>query len=104
MSNLVSSTNSGLNPTVYVMSDSQFAGNYYDEGDLDVELSQALVYPQTLWYYALNNDDVFLDAVDASYCSVIAAGPNCGTTPLAKVMYGYSPENDFQIRDLIANV
>jgi len=67
------------------MSDSQSAGNYYDEGYLNINLSQALIYPQTIWYYTLN-DDAFLDALDASYCSVIAAGPNCGTTPLAKGM------------------
>jgi hypothetical protein len=44
------------------------------------------VYPQTLSYYQINSFDVFLDAVDASYCSIDAASPDCGTVPLASVI------------------
>lgn len=44
------------------------------------------MYPAHTIYYQLNDDDVFLDAVDASYCSVEKASSNCGTVPLADVI------------------
>ena len=87
------------------------------EGNLDVQVAQGLgkwpqsgsslltnkVYPAHTIYYQLNDDDVFLDAVDSSYCSVIKAGPNCGTVPLADVIsvsWGSqeSPGNAYETR------
>ncbi|KAF8846530.1 hypothetical protein BDZ45DRAFT_755995 [Acephala macrosclerotiorum] len=92
LANLVTVTNyANYDPTVYVMSDAnmyQGSPNFDDdgEGNLDVQVAQGLVYPAHTMYYQLNDDDVFLDAVDASYCSVEKAGSNCGTVPLADVI------------------
>jgi hypothetical protein len=37
-------------------------------------------------YYQANSNDVFLDAIDASYCAVFEApGAQCGTIPAADV-------------------
>ncbi|CZR69474.1 uncharacterized protein PAC_19374 [Phialocephala subalpina] len=109
LANLVTVTNyANYDPTVYVMSDAnmyQGSPNFddYGEGNLDVQVAQGLVYPAHTMYYQLNDDDVFLDAVDASYCSVGKAGSNCGTIPIADVI-GVSwggeetPGNAYQTR------
>lgn len=44
------------------------------------------VYPQKMSYYQLNDDDVFLDAVDASYCQKTGADSGCGVLPLTDVV------------------
>jgi hypothetical protein len=49
-----------------------------------------LVAPQQLTYYQVNSTDVFMDAIDATYCQV-SGGNNCGdfaATSVISVSWG----------------
>lgn len=89
--NFVTQTDYILAPIPLVMTDAIFALAAVSslsttlEGELDLQISQGLVYPLDVWWYQVGDLEVFFDAIDASYCSIHAAGP-CGTTPLAKVI------------------
>ena len=100
---------------IYTMEDATGTPGQTGEGNIDTQigfglslsliLSWALaftnkitVYPQTLSYYSINSWDVFLDAIDASYCSIDAASPDCGTVPLASVI-SYSYDGVYEIKN-----
>ncbi|RDW73577.1 hypothetical protein BP6252_07484 [Coleophoma cylindrospora] len=95
-------------PTMYVAPDAVYPTNFTGdddvEGNLDIQLATAIVYPQTMSYYQLNDDDVFLDAVDASYCQLTGSTGGCGVMPLTDVVstsWGYSEDqvDDERIRE-----
>ncbi len=93
MNQLVSRTLYNDPVAIYVMPDTVFLGNGsqgadFAEGNLDVQIAAGLTYPQSLTYYQVGSDDLFMDAVDASYCPTTSSNETneCGSTPLTSVI------------------